>query len=40
MRIEEVKTQKSVKAQNSNLNAKVNADRGDDMLFDDQLGLV
>jgi hypothetical protein len=40
LRIEEVKTQKSVKAQNSNLNAKVNADRGDDMLFDDQLGLI
>lgn len=41
MRIEEVKTQKSVKAQNSNLSAKVNADRGDDMLFDEQqLGLV
>ena len=40
MRIEEVKTQKSVKAQNSNLNAKVMADRGDDMLFDEQLGLV
>ena len=39
-RIDEVKAQKSIKAQNSNLNAKVTADRGDDMLFDEQLGLV
>ena len=35
LRIDEVKAQKSIKAQNSNLNAKVNADRGDDMMFED-----